>query len=88
MPKTVDILIFKSHAGKAIHIVPDDLDNIDMVIKKVAKHIKAAIDNIEIQSDIYHTHINKDICCQFESDILSDLLSKVNKKFNQSRPSF
>lgn len=68
--------------GKAIHIMPDDSDDIDVATEKVAKHIKAEIDNTEIHTEKYHIHINKDLCSRFQSDTLSDLLSKVSKKLS------
>ena len=47
---------------------------------------RSEIQDIEIDRDNYHTHINTDICSNFQSDTMNDILSKLSKKLNNSLP--
>ena len=49
-------------------------------IEKVAKQIKTEIKNIEADRKNYYSHIDRDICSEFQSNTLDDLLSEVSKK--------
>ena len=48
-PGIASILAFRSSATKVFHMLPDDTDNMSEVVEKVAKKIKAEIENIETQ---------------------------------------
>ena len=79
-------LAFKSCAAKVFHVIPDDTDDMSEAIEKVAKKIKVEIDNIETDRKNYHSHIDKDICSNFQSNTLDDVLSRVSQKQQQSLP--
>ena len=66
-PRYSILLAFKSNAAKIFHVIPDDTDDMSEVIEKVAKIIKAEIDNIETDGKNYHIHIDKDICSKFKA---------------------
>ena len=53
------LLAFKSNAAKIFHMIPDDTDDMSEVIEKVAKKIKAEIDNIETDRKNYHIILTK-----------------------------
>ena len=80
------LLAFKSSAAKVFHVIPDDTDDMSEAIEKVAKKIKAEIDNIETDRKNYHSHIDKDICSKFQSNTHDDVLSRVSQKLQQSLP--
>ena len=80
------LLAFKSSAAKVFHVIPDDTYDMSEAIEKVAKKIKAEIDNIETDRKNYHSHIDKDICSKFQSNTLDDVLSRVSQKLQQSLP--
>lgn len=84
-PGIVAILASKSNAANLLHMMPDDTDDTDMAVDKVAKKISGEIRDIPIDRGNYHT-INKNICSKFQSDTLSDLLSKINKRLHGSLP--
>ena len=67
-------------------MIPDDTYDMSEAIEKVAKKIKAEIDNIETDRKNYHSHIDKDICSKFQSNTLDDVLSRVSQKLQQSLP--
>ena len=70
-PGVVSILVFKSSASKALHIMPDDTDDqMNEAIKKVAKQIKTEIINIEVDRKNYYSHIDRDICSVFQSPLM------------------
>ena len=48
-PGIASILAFRSSAAKVFHMLPDDTDDMSEVVEKVAKKIKAEIENIETQ---------------------------------------
>ena len=85
-PGMASIFAFQSYTAKILHLMPDDTDDIDRSIEKVAKQIKAEIADIETDRSNYHSHISKDICSKFQSDTLCDVLSKVSQKLNQTLP--
>ena len=86
-PGVASILVFKSSASNALHIMPDDTDDqMNEAIEKVAKQIKTEINNIEADRKNYYSHIDRDICSVFQSNTLDDILSKVNQKLKQSLP--
>ncbi len=80
------LLAFKSSAAKVFHAIPDDTNDMSEAIEKVAKKIKAEIDSIQIDRKNYHCHIDNDICSQFQSNALDDLLSSISQKLQQSLP--
>ena len=67
------LLAFKSSAAKVFHVIPDDTYDMSEAIEKVAKKIKAEIENIETDRKNYHSHIDKDICSKFQSNTLDDV---------------
>ena len=85
-PGIATILAFKSTAAKLFHMTPDDTDDMQEMIDMVSKKIKTEINNIEIDRKSYCGHVNKDICLYYQSNTLDDILTKVNKKLNQSLP--
>ncbi len=85
-PGFSSLLAFKSSAAKLFHVIPDDTEDMSEAIEKVAKKIKAEIDNIETDRKNYHSHIDKDICSKFQSNTLDDILSRVSQRLQQSLP--
>ena len=51
------------------------------------KYLKTEINNIEIDRKNYHSHVDRDICLDFQSNTLNDILSKISEKLNGSLPS-
>ena len=79
-PGVASILVFKSSASNALHIMPDNTDDqMNEAIEKVAKQIKTEINNIEADRKKYYSHIDREICSVFQSDTLDDILSKVSQ---------
>ena len=86
-PGVASLLVIKSSASNALHIMPDDTDDqMNEAIEKVAKQIKTEINNIEADRKNYYNHIDRDICSVFQSNTLDDILSKVSQKLKQSLP--
>ena len=73
---------FKTHAGKFLRASQGDADEIDAAVEKVSKAINKEIDDIVIDKDSYTTHLNKDICCTYQSSTLAHLLSKISSKLD------
>ena len=80
------ILVFKSTASKTFHMMPDDTDDMPEMIEKVSSKIKYEIENIEIDRQNYCSCVDKDICLNFQSHTLKNLLLKISEKLNQSLP--
>ena len=86
-PGDASLLVFKSSASNALHIMPDDTDDqMNEAIEKVAKQIKTEINNIEADRKKYYSHIDRDICSVFQSNTLDDIVSEVSQKLKQSLP--
>ena len=86
-PGVASILVFKSSASNALHIMPDDTDDLmNEAIEKVAKQIKTEINNIEADRKKYYSHIDRDTCSVFQSNTFGDILSKVSHKLKKSLP--
>lgn len=79
-PGIATILAFKATAAKLFHMIPDDTDDMCDMIEKVSKKIKTEINNIEINRKNYYNHVDKDICFYFQSNTLTDILSKISEK--------
>lgn len=79
-PGIAAIPSFKLNAANLLHRMPDDTDDTDMAVDIVARNIFGEIRDTEIDRKYYHNHINKDICSRFQSDSLTDLLSKISTK--------
>ena len=70
-----------------LNVIPDDDTNdTDAVVDKVAKKTISDINDIDLDREHYQCCIDKDVCSMFPSDTLSDLLSNISKKLNQSLP--
>lgn len=62
----------------------DNNDDIDMVVDKSGKKMSGEIKDIQIDRENYHIHTIKAIFSKLQSDTLSDLLSKTDKRLRDS----
>ena len=85
-PGVANILLFRSKASSTLRIIPDDTDDINAAVTKVAKKICSESKNIPFDNGMYETRIDNDIASECVSDTLMELLVSISPKLKRTLP--